>query len=317
MTAHNDFENSDVREGDAGGVIDTIGLGFAVLNRRPYLIWVPVLLDLLIWLGARAVARSPLNVVLDSSGSSWLRERTGDVELMNVASAVVPTLSSQPSIDLDRVRVDERFWEFTGVEGLVFTFVALAVSIIAGSVYLTLIARLVEGAPATSRSFIADCVSTGLRSIGVVAVGAALLLFMMAPVGLVAGGLVFVGVDPVTTIILAALILGGWLGLFLVFAIPAVALGCRELLVALRSSYRVVQHHVLAVVGLLAIALVIRLGTPYALSIFTESTWSVPFAVVVHAYVMTGLLASIMLFFQHRDPERAPVRTGDLPVASS
>ncbi|MEX2425669.1 MAG: hypothetical protein WD401_02800 [Thermomicrobiaceae bacterium] len=313
-------EAGDPEESAGGptGVIDTIGLGFAVLNRRPYLIWVPVLLDLLIWLGGRVVAIAPMSVVrtgLDDERRIY--ERTDDIELMSMMSAVVPTFLSHPSVDIDAVRVGEQLWSFDGFDGLVLALMAFGVAIITATLHLMIVGRLVRDVPVGTRTLLGDCLAAFFHAVSLIPISLAILLFMMTPVLLVAGGLWIVGVEPVTLIVLSALLLGGWLALFFVFAVPAFALGYRNVLPALRSSYQVVQHHTLAVIGLLAIVLVIHLGTPYALSVFTESIWSVPFAIVVHAYVVTGLLASIMLFFQHRDPGSVPIRIGTPPVASS
>jgi hypothetical protein len=312
MSAQQNSPSAEAEVLEPAGVIDTIGLGFALLNRRPYLIWIPVLLDATLWLGWRTIAIDPTSIRINDRAEhslipeGWsveMLESLGDVELMNLVTALVPTLMSHQSVDAAHLLAGDGSWTLQGAGAAVaLMFTVLAAVMIVAS-YLTVVARLVNDEPIRAGSFAIDCLSTAARGVIATVAGLMMFLFLMSPFLLISVGLSLVEINYVTLLFYSAVILGSWLGLFFLFSVPAIALGQRRVTAAMQRSYQVVQHHILAVIALLVIFVLIRAGMPYALSVFTGSEWSIPFAIVVHAYIVTGLLASLMLFFRHRDPE--------------
>jgi hypothetical protein len=310
---------------DVPGVVDTIGLAFTHLNRRPYLIWIPVVLDALVWIGFRMSSTDPIGALASvrgrGSGSfadtdSIVRERVAEIDLVQTLSLLIPNLLNDPRgggvpgpTTVGEVSVDGAF-------GAGLLAVSLAGMVLLGMTYLNLIGRLVSGTPARGLSFVWDCVRTSAKAVGVAWAALCLLAFMMLPLGLISAGLWLVGVDPLSLLILTGSILAAGLGVFLVFSIPSLALGQATVAAAIKASYQTVFRNFLAVSGLLLIIFLIRAGTPHALSIFTSSEWSVPFAIIVNAYVATGLIASLMLFFQLR-AYAEPSATEGAPSATS
>lgn len=287
------------------GVIDTLGLAFGLLNRRPYLIWVLIAFDLLIWTGFRLTINQPFGSF--PAGLTGLipevAERIEQIEFLNAMTWTLPTLLDQARFDAVPAPAVFGEVERAGSIGGLLVFIAIAGSLLAGMTYLTVVGRLVSDEPAYGAHLFVDSAQAAIRGGGVVLAASGLLILLLAPFGVIGGGLWFIGVDPTVLLGLAALILAAWLALSFVFSLPALALGERNIFSAMRNSYLLVQQNFLAVVALLAIVLLIRAGIPHALSIFTESPWSVPFAIVANAYVATGLIAAILLFFQNRTSE--------------
>jgi hypothetical protein len=309
----------------APGVVDTIGLAFTHLNRRPYLIWIPVVLDVLIWTGFRVSLTDPFGAFVSSNerGSGFVAdtvsavsERVVEIDLVQTLSLLVPNLLDDPvgegvpsPMTVGAVNVD-------GSTGAGLLAVILAVTVLLGMMYLNLIGRLLSDAPVRGISFISDSLRSSAKALGVLCAALCLLAFVMLPFGLISGGLWLVGVDPLTLLLLSGSILAAVLGIFLVFSIPSLALGQFTVAAAMKASYQTVFRNFLAVTGLLLIIFLIRAGTPHALSIFTNSEWSVPFAIIANAYVATGLIASLMLFFKLRALAAPPVNEG-APSATS
>jgi hypothetical protein len=290
------------------GVVETMGLAFGMLNRRPYLIWMLIALDLALWLGPRITIvdmfrNMPFGFQQFEQHASDVLERFAEIELLPLLSGLMPTLidpaqiSARPTA-LDPVQVD------TGL-GFLIVPVVLLVSLAVFMAYLTVLGRLVSDRPATGIRVLKDSLLSARGSALALIAFVGVIAFMTVPFGVGSIGLWVVGTNPESLLILAVIILTVWLGVFFLFSFPALALGETSVFRAMRMSYQVVQQNFLAVIGLLFVVLVIRAGTPHALSVFMESQWSVPFAIVANAYVATGLIASLMLFFQNRVLERS------------
>ncbi|TVR72997.1 MAG: hypothetical protein EA415_08675 [Sphaerobacteraceae bacterium] len=291
-------QSPDQVAGKTPGVVDTIGLAFGLLNQRPYLIWVILLVDVALWSNLRLV-------VHDWPGQNlWQRWASGEapsIELAGVGAMLTPTLfdtiavrSSEASFWTERVIV------ISGVAGagaiFGFAFVALFVLI----TNLMIMSKLVRREPILIRDLAIQPIVATLKTTGAMLLGVLLVVFLMIPFLLVGFGLEMAGIEATALIVWAAILLGGWLGLFFLFSGVSLADGESAITKALQRSYRVVQQNFLGLIGLLLIFLLIRLGVPFALSPFVESNWSAPFAIVVNAYLATGLIASLVLFFQLR-----------------
>ncbi len=284
------------------GIIDTIGLSFGLLNRRPYLIWILIVIDVIAWTGYRLLVVGAGDSVPELVRNAFPGgiEGTSTIELVNVLTWPVPNLLSDARLSEAASPFPAAAHQFDGPAGVGLVLLMAGIAIFLAAAYLTLVGRLVAELPARGLSFLTDSVRTMYSSIGIVAMLAGLLLFMILPFGAGAVGLLVIGMDPTVLLFLSTLILAVWLGLFFAFSIPALALGERNIFRAMRTSYQLVQGNFLAVVGLILIFLLVRAATPHALSVFLDSQWSIPFAIVVNAYIATGLIAAFMLFFQNR-----------------
>lgn len=287
---------------ESTGVVDTVGLAFGMLNQRPYLIWILILLDLMTWSGVRLMSTRLDSVMPDQllTLDVFSPERTGEIELLNLLSWPLPTLLSTSPFESARAPVELGASSFDGAAGLLLAGFVLVLAFIVLMSYLMIVGRLVSGADASGWRFPGDCVRSSWRALGITFAVAALFLFMLTPFAAVGAGLLAIGVDPTAFLFLAALIISVWLGVFFVFSVPALVLGERDIYRALRASYQMVKQNFPSVAGLLVIIMLVRAATPHALSIFADSPWSVPFAIVANAYVATGLIAAGMLFFRNR-----------------
>jgi hypothetical protein len=300
--------NGESKDRVPAGVIETIGLAFGMLNRRPYLIWMLIALDLAFWLGPRITIVDPFkSMPFWSRELEWdasiIFERFAEIELLPLLSGLMPTLIdpariSAGPIDLGSIQI-------AAGTGILIVPLVLLASLAVFMTYLTVLGRLVSDRPAKGMSFLRDSLLSARGAAAALIAFIGMIGFMTIPFGVGSIGLWMAGTNPESLLTLAVFILTAWLGLFFLFSFPALALGERHIFGAMRTSYQVVQENFLSVIGLLFVILLIRAGTPHALSVFMESQWSVPFAIVANAYVATGLIASLMLFFQNRIPERS------------
>jgi hypothetical protein len=280
------------------GVVDTIGLAFGVLNRRPYLIWPVLLADSLIWLGGSLTARSWAGDWTRSDLVNWAPD---PIELSNVVTALVPTLLDTIAVrsaDVAQLYGSEQ--EVSGWTGGLLFAGTVIVSIVLAIVHLIIVSRLVRNEPIEVSDLIVLPLAATLRCIASLILVAGLVLLLMLPFFGISLGLEFSGVSSATLLFWAALLLSGWMGSFFIFTGVDLARGESKILVAMKRSYQTVLRNFAGLLGLLLIIMFIRLGLPFALTAFVESNWTVPFAVVVNGYIATGLTAAFVLFFQIR-----------------
>jgi hypothetical protein len=312
MRPHDRTPGTTRSSGSSPGIIDTIGRAFAMLNRRPYLIWMPIVVDLLLWSGVRVSVADSLSPAVTRVNVWWsvsdelmstVREAISGSDLLGLVTWPLPTLStalfqrSVPAIVEDQVLIVPDHFALVAIP------LATALGLLIGVTYLTMIGRLVSNQPAWGVRFFIDCFQNSVRVAGVVLSALALIGFLLVPFAAVGWGLQAYGITPTGFLAIVAAIYVVWVVLFFVFSPHAIALGTASPFAAMRSSFQIVQRNALSVIGLLIIVVLIRAGTPLALQVFTEHPWSVPFAIVVNAYVCTGLFAATMLYYRDRSAD--------------
>jgi hypothetical protein len=308
MAARSSSKGGDFRH-EPPGIIDTVGMAFAMLNKRPYLIWVPIALDAVLWTGFRI---SPVGLsqwvasTLTESGVSvaglaeWLLERGVATDLLVLLTLLVPTLlTAMGRGDIEPV-LEPAAVSLGTTAGALAVGLLIAAGLAIGVTYLTMVGRLIQGEPAWGKRFFGLCLGNSWRLAGFAIVLLFILLLLGLPVFALAAGLTFAGVDPRMLLTFLFVTLGVWGALFFFFGQYAIAVAALSPMEALRSSYILVVRHLGQALVVVLTFVVIRTGTSVALRIFTESPWSVPLALVINAYVATILIAAAMLFYRDR-----------------
>lgn len=309
MTLPEQRPETQSRDAGTPGIIDTLGNGFALLSRRPYLVWLPVVLDLLLWSGFRVSVIQPTRWLTSqiqwSTGplanfSGSLRDALVETELVQLVGALTPTLISELGVaNVSELSILSQTI-LGGESGLLALILGITAMVFLGVSYLTMIARLVIDRPAWGFQFVADCVANSFRFVGVIVSVSAFLCLLFAPFVALGVGMHFIGVDITTALTVIGFMMLIWAVVFFFFSAHAITVDHASAVEAMRSSYGLVYRHLLSVLALLVIVLVIRIGTPMALQVFTETRWSVPFAIIVNAYIATGLVAATMIYFRDR-----------------
>lgn len=290
------------------GIIDTIGNAFALLNRRPYLIWPPIVLDLVLWLGvsvsaAPMIGRFEAWILPQLSPDDQAVAVLGEVRQANLLvllaimmPSLLRALGSGSVAELAGLgsAVNFSWWVLPFLAGglaLVGAFVGVA--------YLTMIGFLVRGRP-IGRTLLVESAINGLRTLGFVVISIAAFVLISMPILVMTTVMLALGVNVVgfTTAIMTLAVV--WYLFMLFFALHAIVVSGVGPFRAMYLSYNVVRSNFWASFGFVVTYLAIRHGVPIALGLFTQSPWSVPFALIVNAYIATGITASAMLFYRDR-----------------
>ena len=291
------------------GIIDTLGLAFASVNRRPYLIVLPVLVDLYLWLGV-GVSAGPLTTTIvnwlsrqpgmDSAAVSAFGSAGQHYDLVSLLVVSIPSLLGE----LGQATVagsGPRVW----IAGLPWWTIAplgatLAVlGVFVGMLYLTTVGYLIAERPA-SLQLCRDALRNAVRMLGFAAVTVLTLLLLATPALLFGGILLTLGVNVLPLLAVLAWMAVVWVFFLLFFAQDAIVVSGAGPVRAMFLSYNVVRRNVWTTAGFIAVYLVISTGTPLALRVFTHTPWAVPAAMLGNAYVSTGLIAASMLFYRDR-----------------
>ena len=317
------------------GVIGSLTTGFEMVGRHLWLVVLPMLLDVLLWLGPRL---SPLPLMrrfadllmaqplpdpsaaeqielmvelLDQFGDRFnLFSLLSSLPLLNVPSLLArraPALASplgEPEVLLIKGLLVLMAW----------TIVLMPLGLALGFLYLNGLARRVramrspegsntgpgevEGAQERSR------VTRFLIKIANVFLFATILFILgmiVVPLWSLAVGAIMLIAPPFG--FLAWVIgtgLGGYLALHLLFVLPGVLVGERGLFRAMVESFVMIQMQFPSVVGLILAVVVIYEGLGFIWSLPSSDSWALFVGILGNGCIATGLTSAIFVFYQER-----------------
>jgi hypothetical protein len=311
-------------------LIDTISEGYAAINRRPWLLLLPLLLNLYIWFGTQ-LSFAPL--LTDLSGLMRLRstpaeQSTAAEEQMRRLSAFdmrqaitwlnfVPTLTMYTinSTDADCLRLglslvcevppialERDTIKVYNVGGALLAFVLLnLLALPLSAIFLTQVAAAVRddraGVPVSAQRAWRAMLAL-LGKVGVlVGIGLALGL----PFAFLLTLLMFFSQVLWLFMIVVMLVVLFWISIYLGFANEAIVVSGVGPLRALHTSFNIVRRNFWGTLGFLALSWLISAGSGMLwLNLAQSSMVGLIVAVTGSAYLGSGLLAARMIFYRER-----------------
>jgi hypothetical protein len=305
-----------VLESSLGGttalsIIDTLTAGFDTVRRNPWLLLLPVLLDVFLWLGPK-LSIAPMveeTVVafeemqqslsidpgLDATlaampefDPTFLRETAGRANLL---AGLVWGVLGVPSVAATRLILPTDAWVIELSDGCT-ALGLLALIIIAGlfiaAFYLALAGRVVRG----------DDTPLGrtIRGIPRYALYITMVLLPIVLATAAAMGLSFV-CGPFTFLFLGAAL---WLGLYLYFAPEAITMSHAEPLEAVRNSIILLRMSFWPTLGFVVLCTVISAGMSVIWQNLLTSPLGIAAAIPVNAFVGTGLTVATFIYYRER-----------------
>lgn len=302
------------------GVIETIGNAFALLNKRPYLVVAPLILDLFLWLGYRLSLEPLTNTIVrwlgsvpstDAATVDRIKSLGTSFNLFELLAISTPTMVTRASAD---TVAGATSYTFSASPWWVLPPLALVLSVagvMIGVVYLTLLGYLVRGESLASTAVIRASAVNTVRTIGYILLVIGIVLLVSLPVFMLSGILLAFGISIVPLTAVFVFLGAMWAYVLLYFAQDAIIISSAGPARAIYLSYHVVRANFWPSVGLIVATMIIQIGTPLALIIFTRQTFGVPIAFLIHAYILTGLAVAAMLFYRDRSHAiRIPAAAG-------
>ncbi|HUX75125.1 MAG TPA: hypothetical protein VMY40_00625 [Anaerolineae bacterium] len=322
------------------GVIGSLAAGFEMIGQHLWLIALPVLLDLLLWLGPRVSVASLVKqfaafllsrpvpdpaTIRQVAQMAQLMEQFGErSNLLALLSALplltVPSLLAQHAPGVVSPLGGPYVLSTTSVLAVMAWGVVLVpIGLVLGFLYLNSLARWVhamrssdEPTPALSADLrsevdgakkafrVSDSVGKFIR---VLLFAAALLVsgMMLAPLWVLLVGTILATVPPLGMLVWSLSIgLGSYIVLHLLFVVPGVLVGGRGLLRAVWESILLIHTQFPSVMGLVLLVVVIYQGLGFVWSLPSGDSWLLLVGILGNGCIATGLTAAFFVFYQER-----------------
>jgi hypothetical protein len=302
-------------------VIDSLSAGYRFLGRRIELIMIPVILDLWLWLGPR-LSITPLieefvryyermagvqemPAVAPEMSPQILLEASQGSNLMD--ALVSGTLLHVPSLLATIGPVSAgTVYEISSPLAAVGLFTGLSIlGLLIGVLYMNLLARrlpLGSGAKSATAGQLLRIILRQWLMIMLFIVLIALLLFAGA-MPVVLGSALLAFVSPTLSSILVFVYMGAVLVLlfYLYFVTAAIVVDDVPLHVAVMQSYAVARGNFLATLLFIVLTTVISVGFMLIVRQLTNlSSVGVVVAILVNAYIGSGLVLALFVFYRTR-----------------
>jgi hypothetical protein len=305
-------------------IIDALSAGFNLVRRRLWLMVVPIVLDLFLWVGPRIsidalVQRitpllSPPGTTALSAADAQTLTLSRDALLeagrsFNMFSLLTNTLlgvpglmtvaePTQPVVTSGVIQVSSG-WLALGA----FVLLLLAGVFIA-TLYLNLIAQEVATGTISLKSLLFGVWIYGAR---IVALGAFLIgiaLVFIFPMSL-ASALAAMFSQGLAIMMIGAFSLASmWVTLavliYLFFAVSAMVLNGDGILRAVRNSIVVVRRNMWSTLGLIVLVNLISVGLGLIWQRMAIASWAAPIGILCNAFVGSGLAAAVLIFYRDR-----------------
>ena len=333
------------------GALETIAAGLSLVMARPYLVVVPIVVDLITWLGIQVSAISlidPLRRLMiengGANGPAAARELQGLGERLRVndaLAALTPSIFGGLPKDsflnvllaviappltrgvdrqdmygswgngLSDVRAPD---DWIGVLGAAAGFFAVATFLIV--LYRVPIARSVRGTDHDA-GFVRECVDAWARlvTLGLMFLAAGILV--VGPLLIGAGVLVLLGIDLTAVLALALFLLFGMAALYTLFALDAVFVARVGPIASLRMSVAVVKRNLGPSTRFALAAVILATGALQLWSAVVQNAPGMFIALTGNAVVGTGLSIASMMFFHDRFRALPGDNSGRIAVATA
>lgn len=311
-------------------LVDSISEGYAAINRRPWLVLVPLLLNVYLWFGAQ-VSMAPLITSLTSTLKSLnpaaaSQEEmqlvydqflaTGGIDLRQQLAVLnyIPTLrlyvvggadsaAGVPAIPevlqlINTQRSDTI--QIASVGGALLAFVIInVVALVLSAIFLGQVGAAVrrDWSPAVG---LRRASKIGLALLGALAIILGVGLALGLPVLFFITLLLYLNQTLGVLALILVYWIAVWVSIYIGFTAEAIVISGLGPLRAIYTSFNVVRRNIWGTLGFLALTLIIRLGSGVIWHALVNSTAGAIVAIVASAYIGSGLLAARMAFYRER-----------------
>lgn len=311
------------KERGATGVIDTLSAGYATVNRHPWILAVPVLVDLFFWLGPhlslaplvqRTAGRLAAPIGLSAEMLEAYQEyREGLVqagETFNLFSLLTTHFPGIPSLMAARESLGPTMAvEDPGTVLLLFLLLPIA-GLWLASLYYVAIGRPVRGTVESVSTLWGRIWRTWRRLLAflLLVIGVALLFGLpLMVLALMAGAINTSLLGFLASFLMVTAL---WVQFYLFFVVDAMVISDAGPLQAVRNSVAVVRFNLGSTLGLVVLIWLIMLGMPIVWETVAQSLLGTAAGILGNAYISTGLAVAGMTYYRDRFSRLGSVQQG-------
>lgn len=303
------------------GVIESLTSGFETVASHLYLIALPLLIDLVLWVGPRISYRQALTVL--ASSDQMVTVLRAYKELLSpflpmqyfhpfISNHYLPLIGI-PSIiairDASALPLPLAFkppvWNVLDLSSVVVALLlSIQIGLFALIPYLALIARTVKGDVSSASHVFRRMLSVAAQALVVEVIFAAFSCMFLLVLGAIGVALAeLVGSDAellIKILVVTILAMVLMVAILLAFTAHSMFLNDRNILASMWDSMRVVQWNMPATLGLLALVLTIYWGMQYIWRMADPGSWLSLAAIGGNAFISTGLITATFVYFKDR-----------------
>lgn len=304
-------------------VIDALSAGFDAVLRHPWLLLIPVLLDLLLWIGPRLHApdlyqsfaptlRQMMRQMTTSESRYAAQELNKAIEQffmqfnllawLSVGLIGVPIVNGGISATVKLVTgAAPWLWRVDSFEGYLLVFVlASALGLLISAFYWTLLGDYVRGETFQAGRWLKRSLTVwkSLLILALIVVGLIVMaLFPLSMLTLTVGAF---SPEAASFVPLLALGLAVWIVLVCMFTPHGLVVYHMPLSRAINTSIMIVRANFGAVAALIVLALALSMGMGLIWEGLAADSWLRLIAIAGNAIIGTGLIMASLLFYQNR-----------------
>lgn len=292
------------------GIIATLTAGFELTTAHLWLILLPVVLDLVYWLGPRLgivqLTDRLLSPLMEEPATqealAQIIEMASEINVLTSLSVpVIGVPALMGGIAPEQTPLPVQVYELDSTLGLLALQVGLTlVGLILAAFYLSLISLAIQDdddRPGSLAAFVMTALRSAVRlfGLGLIFLVALIVVWVpLLPVAFVAGLL--------AGVLAMYVMLGGVLLVvtYLSMSVPGIVLKGRPLLLSVWESVRLVRGNALQTVSLLLVVMLVGGGTNQLWRIADDGSWLTIVSIAGHAFISTGLAAAIFVYYRDR-----------------
>ncbi len=299
-------------------LIPALSAGFNTVAGKVYLILLPVLLDVFLWLGPQfRVDRlfTPLLTeyahTISRFASAEIAQQVNDLtelwienlKTYNLASALQTFPIGLPSLMANRTGDATPFGQPAVLEinsfsaALGWWLLFLVVGFLMGCLFLNTLARSSGDTP-IKFEFKAFAIQSLLCAVFILTILLAIILVSL-PASAIISLLAMINASLGSIALLAALFLMVWIFIPLIFTPHSIFLGQRNLMVSALTSVRLVRNHLTGSSLFLVAAILIAQGMDILWKIPPANSWLTLVGILGHAFIYTSLLTASFIYFRN------------------
>jgi hypothetical protein len=308
------------------GVWATLAAGFDSTAKHPWLLLLPMILDLFIWLGPRLRFQAIIEqIVANLPPEADALELTGQLleigpytnlfTALSVPLVGVPTMFS--GLSPEKTPLVSKFIDLTSAAEWLVLFLALSLfGLLLTAVYYISIAKVVSDRRITENQFaagkwLARIGTSWIRLLGLAILFILAALIVYIPISIVGALLFLLNATLGMMVVLLAPLIIIWVAFYLSFSPPGITLKNRSLFQSVKESLQLVQTNLSSVLAIFLLILLFGAIIERLLILAENGTWLTVFNILIHAFVSTGFITAFFILYQDRaqrfeDLEKTP-----------
>jgi hypothetical protein len=301
------------------GVIEALTVGFDRVRRQPWLMIIPLVLDLFLWIGPRLEAQplyaqfepnlKSISAGLDADGKlavqdvgDLLKDFLGHYNLFSWLSVGVPAVNT--SIDATAPLVTGTAPVNLPVSDVgAYLIVAIglsAVGLVLGGLFWALLTLPQRAEPFNLSVWLVNGLAVGRQLLVLAVMTIVVALVLMFPVSILMALISSISLGLAS--FLPALLMTGvvWVIFYLAFTVHGLALYRLPLRRALRISALIARLYFVSTLGLATLSILIYVGLGVVWELFEPASWLRLIAMAGNAFITASLASASLVYYQNR-----------------